>query len=167
MSFFSEFRQRNIVSGEQGSSLVEFAVSCSLLFMMIFGIMDFSRALYADHYVSNVAREASRYAMVRGSTWNSATCTTTTTYECSATSANVTSFVKGEIPPGFSPSAVTVTTTWPGKSPSGGSCVTTNGNNSPGCVVTVNVSYSFNFILPFLPTNALVLTSTSSVAIQE
>jgi hypothetical protein len=31
----------------------------------------------------------------------------------------------------------------------------------------VKVSYSFNFTLPFLPKNALLLSSTSAVAISQ
>src|ERR1019366_8478508 len=54
--------------GECGSSLVEYAVVFSLLITMLLGIADFSRALYSFHFVSNAAREATRYAAVRGST---------------------------------------------------------------------------------------------------
>jgi Flp pilus assembly protein TadG len=157
---------RRFQTDDRGSELVEFAVFSSILLMLIFGIMDTSRALYADHYVSSAASQATRYAMVRGSSW-SANCTTTSTYSCAATKDNITSFVKAVTPPGFNTSNLTVSTSWPGTTASGANCASTNGDNSPGCVVTVQVQYVFNFILPFLPKNAMTLSSTSSVPISQ
>jgi hypothetical protein len=58
-----------------------------------------------------------------------------------------------------------VSTTWPGTTASGANCG--SGTNSPGCVVNVQVSYSFNFVLPFLPKNAMVLSSSSTVPISQ
>jgi len=154
------------IADETGGTLLEFAITTSLLMMIIFGVLDCSRALYFDHYVSYSAEEAARYAMVRGSTWNGATCSATTTESCTATAANLTSFVQSITPMGNS-SDLTVATTWTGKTPAGSTCSNQNGNNSPGCVVQVKVSYSFNFVLPFLPKNTILLTSTSAVAITQ
>ena len=48
-----------------------------MVFMsMLLGIADFSRALYAYHFVSHAAREAARYAMVRGCSTISTNCPT-------------------------------------------------------------------------------------------
>jgi Flp pilus assembly protein TadG len=154
------------IADETGGTLLEFAITTSLLLMIIFGVLDCSRALYFEHYVSYSAEEAARYAMVRGSTWGGATCSTTITESCTATTANVTSFVQSITPMGNS-SELTVATTWTGKTPAGSTCTNQNGNNSPGCVVQVKVSYSFNFVLPFLPKNTLLLTSTSAVGISQ
>ena len=52
---------------EDGSGLVEFAIVFILYMTMILGVMDFARALYVYHFVSHVAREATRYAAVNGS----------------------------------------------------------------------------------------------------
>jgi hypothetical protein len=74
------------------------------------------------------------------------------------------------VPPGISSGTpLSVTTTWPGTELAGSvtTCSTTNGNNSPGCLVMVQVSYSFNYILPFLPSAALTLQSTSEVVILQ
>lgn len=155
-----------LMSEETGSTLVEFAVTTTLLLSIIFGILDCSRALYFDHFVCYSAGEASRYAMVRGSTWNNAACTTTMTESCTATSDNVNTLVRAITPMGSS-SDLTVTTTWTGKTASGGTCSSKGINNSPGCVVQVQVTYSFNFVLPFLPKNTLPLTSTSAIAITQ
>ena len=51
---------------ERGSTLVEFALVLIVLMVMMFGIIDFARALYTYHFVANVAREGTRYAIVRG-----------------------------------------------------------------------------------------------------
>jgi Flp pilus assembly protein TadG len=152
---------------ELGANLVEFALSVSIVLTSIFAVLYFSMALYADHFVANAAKDAARYAMVRGSSWNGATCATTFSYNCTATSTNVTNYVDSTVPPGLATSDLTVTTSWPGTNPSGAACDTTDGNNSPYCAVSVDVSYSLSWPLPFLPQNALVLSSTSSVAITE
>ncbi len=166
MALLTKLRRMRFHEDESGSSLLEFTLSATVLLMIIFGIMDGSRALYADHYVSEMAREATRYAMVRGSTW-AAACTSAPSYNCKANNDNITSYVKGITPMGVNPGSLTVATTWPGTNASGAACITINGMNSPGCIVTSKLSYNFNFVLPFLPTNTLVLTSTSSVTIQQ
>jgi Flp pilus assembly protein TadG len=67
MTLFRTTKGKRLGIDETGSSLVEFALSSTVLLMAIFGVLDCSCALYADHYVANAAREATRYAMVRGS----------------------------------------------------------------------------------------------------
>ena len=105
--------------------------------------------------------------MVRGSTWKTASCTTTTTFSCNATSANVQAYVKSIAPLAIDVSSLTVTTTWPGTELAGSAttCNTVNGINSPGCLVMVQVNYAFNYTLPLLPSTTLNLTSTSEVVI--
>jgi Flp pilus assembly protein TadG len=158
---------RRFRQDQSGNELVEFALCAVILFTVIFGIIDCSRALYADHYVAYVANEATRYAMVRGSTWQGTSCTTPSSFSCDATASDVTNMVTSITPLGFVASNLSVTSTWPGTTPAGSACGTTNGMNSPGCVVQVTVTYSFDFVLPFLPANTLNLQSTSAVAISE
>ena len=55
-----------ICRDDSGASLVEFTVSAAVLFMALFGIIQCSLGLYAYNYVSDAAREGTRYAMVRG-----------------------------------------------------------------------------------------------------
>jgi Flp pilus assembly protein TadG len=158
---------QKLLRSERGDSMIEFAVVAIVLFMCIFGIMDCSRALYAYHLASYSAREATRYAMVRGSTWKTASCTTTSTFGCNATSANVQAYVKSIAPLAIDVSSLTVTTTWPGTELAGSAttCSIANGANSPGCLVMVQVSYAFNYTLPLLPSTTLNLKSTSEVVI--
>lgn len=52
---------------EQGSSLVEMAlVSVFVFFPLLFGIIEFSYAWYAYNWVNMAARQATRFAVVRG-----------------------------------------------------------------------------------------------------
>jgi len=154
---------------DRGSALVEFSVSAIFLFLVMFGLMEIARALYVANFISNAAPEAIRYAIVRGSTWNAAPCNSITTSQCTATAANVSSYLDSLAPIGVLTSSdyLTVATTWPGTTPSGASCSPQGVKNAPGCVVQVNVKYSFGFILPLMPNQNLALTSTSAMAISQ
>jgi Flp pilus assembly protein TadG len=160
---------KNSLAADDGSALIEFAVSALLLFMVMFGLMEIARALYIDNFVSNAAPEALRYAAVRGSTWNGASCTSTQTNECMATATNVTSYLAGIAPQGVSTSVnyLTVATTWPGTTPSGAACSTSGLTNAPGCVVQVKVQYSFSFLFSFMSKQPFSLSSTSATVILQ
>ena len=156
----------HILQDEAGSSMIEFALSASLLMMLVFGIMGMSLAAYTDHFVAIAAQAATRYASVRGSTWASA-CGTATATSCTATASSVKNYVQSITPGGVSYSDVTVQATWPGTTPAGKACFAVSGSNSPGCMVQVKISYSFSFLLPFLPDNAITLTSTGALPITQ
>jgi Flp pilus assembly protein TadG len=154
------------IGDERGAEMIEFAVVSVVLFTCLFGIMGCSLLFYAYHFTAYAAREATRYAMVRGSTWGSTICTSTTTMNCNATKANVTAFVQSIVTPGISAGPqLSVGTTWPGTDSA--TCTTTKGNNSPGCLVLIQVNYSFSYLLPFMPTTALAMTSSSEVVILQ
>ena len=108
-------------SDECGSALIEVAAVALLLFTLIFGIMDFSRALYIDHFLANAAREATRYAMVRGGSWSSS-CTTAISYGCQASSSNIAAFVQTLATPGVNTAKLTTTASWPGTDATGATC---------------------------------------------
>jgi Flp pilus assembly protein TadG len=168
-------------SSDRGSTLVEFAVVLTVLFMLIFGIIDFSRAMFADHWVSYVARAATRYASVHGSTYSSQ-CPTSApfvmTSNCqvgSSNTANVTNYVQtfaqGIYLDGKTSGngGLTVTTTWPGSTGNPSGCNTAKGTNSPGCPVKIVVTYIYGFSLPFLAGKvaSITMTSTSQVVISQ
>ncbi|SEG42524.1 Flp pilus assembly protein TadG [Bryocella elongata] len=150
-----------------GNASIDIAISMSLFLMALFGIVDCSRLAYIDHFLATAASSASRYAMVRGSTWNGASCTNTINGGCTATSTDVATFVKALDVTGISSNKLTVTTTWPGTGPTGLACGTAFGTNGPGCVVNVSVTYAFNFALPFLPTGTMNLHSSASETIVQ
>lgn len=148
---------------ECGSTLLEFALVFILFMTMLLGIAGFGHALYAYHFVSNAAREATRWAAVNGST-----CASDSSCVAPATQADVTNYIQNITPPGITWSNVTVTACGtsdkakcPDSVPTG--CATTA--NAPGCTVGVQISYQFNFIFPLLPTNPLTLSSSSEMII--
>lgn len=155
--------------GECGSSLIEYAIVFSLLITMLLGIADFSRALYSFHFVSNAAREATRYAAVRGNTCGAPplgdnSCIATNSASGNAGPTNQTdiqAFVSN-VPLGINGSNVTARATWPNPN-SIPVCTTTF--NAPGCTVQVLVEYKFNFFFPFVSKSTLTMDSTSEMII--
>ena len=126
-----------------GTALVEFSLVIVVFFIFVFGVMDFGRAIYAYHFVSNAACEATRYAMVRGS--NSID---------PVTAADVEGYVKSLVPQGIDPNSLTVSTSW---SP----------NNAPGSSVRVQVSNSFQCTSPFFRTYHMTLSDSSQMVISQ
>lgn len=127
---------------ERGSALIEGALSLTVFLMIIFGIMEFGRAVFAYNFVSSAARTASRYAMVRGSSSGHP-----------ATTSDISNFVSNQAI-GLDRSAVTVTTTW-------------TPDNSPGSTVKVAVKYSFQPIAPFIPTGTWNLQTSSQIIVAQ
>jgi Flp pilus assembly protein TadG len=157
---------RKLARYERGDSLVEFGLSASILLMVVFGVMDCSRALCTYHFVSYAAQEGTRYAIVRGADWANS-CASDTSYDCQASATNITSYVQGLAPMGISASDVTVTPSWPQKDVNGSSagCNTSSTQNSQGCLVKVAVSYTFHFMMPYLPKSGVTMTATSEKVI--
>lgn len=121
---------------ERGSTLVESALAFTVFFMFVFGIIDMSRMVGNYNQVAHAAREAVRYAIVRGASTNSP-----------ATQTTIANQAKTQLP-GMDPASVTVTATW-------------NPDNNPGGVVSVTVSYPYTFIAPYMP-GSFTLRSRSS-----
>jgi Flp pilus assembly protein TadG len=138
--------------GERGSALVEFAIASSIALTLIFGIIEFGRALYTYHLVSNAARLGSRFAMVRGSACTAA--------GCPASTDDVQTFVRGSAP-GIATSSLAVTTSYS----STATCF--SAANDPGCLVTVSVHYPFGFVVPLFPGLTLSMNSTSQMVISQ
>jgi len=153
-------RGTRTASPDEGAAIVEMAVVSSLLFAMLFGILEFSMAFYTYNYVAEAAREGTRYAMVRGSS-----CTLLT--NCNATAAEIQTYVQGLKYPGMTAANTTVTTTWFSQSGTpatwtacGSVC------NAPGVdSVQVKVTYTFNLGIPFAPKSKLSIHSTSQMVI--
>jgi Flp pilus assembly protein TadG len=140
-----------------GQALVETAVSLTILLTLVFGLINVGMALYSYNFVSEAAREGSRYAMVRGSS-----CTSPCT---AATAASIQTYVQSLGYPGLNPSNLTVTTTWPD---TGSSCTpSVTPCNNPGNNVMVKASYAFPWSVPFIPSSTLTMSSTSEVIISQ
>jgi Flp pilus assembly protein TadG len=148
-------RIRRTLRAEAGSSIVEFALASIILFALVFGVMAICFALYSYNVVSEAAREATRYAIVRGSACKSFASA------CPASQGDIQTYVQGlgfplininTNPP--SP-ALTAAASWP------------KGNNDPGSPVQVTVTYTFPLGIPFMPSRALTMSSTSQMTISQ
>jgi Flp pilus assembly protein TadG len=153
---------------EIGSSLVEYLIVFMIFMAMLLAIADFSRALYAYHFVSSAAREATRYAIVRGSTCsNDLSCTAANSASGTAgptSQDDIAAFVQ-KTPLGINPANIAVTANWVAPSGSSMTCGNTQTTENPGCTVEVTVNYNFTFMFPFVSKTTLPMTSTSQMTV--
>ena len=149
---------RNLCS-EEGSAIVDFALSSTVMLAVIFGVVQLSLALYTYNYISDAAREGARYAIVRGST----SCltvgkTTSTISDCNdTTGTGIVSYVQGLKYPGIDWSrckTACVTVSWPS-------------TNARGNLVNVSISYPYTLNVPFVKQMSFNLGSSSSMVIQN
>ncbi len=149
--------------GEDGSALVEFALSSAILFVVLFGIIGGCLALYTFNFVSDAAREATRWAVVRGGS-----CTLVD--HCPAASADVQNYIRGLGYPGMTASNLTATTSWLSASATAPttwtSCVG-SGCNIPGNAVQVQVTYIVPFDVPWWKTTSISISSKSQMVISN
>jgi Flp pilus assembly protein TadG len=161
---------------EDGAALVELALSCTLLFSMLFGLMEMSLGLYTYNAVSNAARQGSRWAIVRGSTCNANTpnqcgaATGASVGTAGATQSNIQNYVASLGYLNISASDTTVT--WLSATTSGSPATTTwtacaTMCNAPGNEVQVTVTYPFALNIPWVPKSTLSLTSKSTLVISQ
>ncbi len=162
-------QRRSAVLGEEGGSLVEMAVACLILMPVLFGIIQLSIGLYCYHYAADAAREATRWAIVRG-----ANCTGNfSTAYCSPSSANLLGADGNDVAQyvqtlGYPFSAsVTTTTQWCVNGGSSWTSCSATQNNSAGNQVQVTVSYAYPLIIPFLQSNTINLSSAASMTIVQ
>lgn len=150
------------LSGDEGQSLVEFALIFAALFAMLFGIFELCLASYTYHYVSESAREGTRYAVVRGSS-----CALMP--DCNATAAQIQTYVQGLGYPGINSTNMTVTTNWlsPGVGPLNPTACSTGPCNAPGNLVHVQVNYAFPLRIPFWGSSTINISSTSQMVISQ
>jgi Flp pilus assembly protein TadG len=181
------------LKGEAGASLVEYAFVFIVSMTILFGIIGFGHMLYAYHFVDHAAKDAARWAAVNGLSCNgdapyssnnkgsctapvtctAGSCTVCTSGCASATTADITNYVKMITPTGLDPSKITVAPSWPGNGTT--FCAAAATKNSASCPVKVQVGYAFHFILPLLPgvstttapctSNGICLSSTSAMVI--
>jgi Flp pilus assembly protein TadG len=144
---------------ERGASLPETAIVMAVLLALIFGIIDFGRALYTYSFVAQAARQGARWAIVRGSQ-----CTQLDHCPAQAGTTDIQPFVRGLNEGATDPNSLTATLSFP---PSSGCSVSAAGGNAQGCVAQVTVNYPFKFMLPFLPGATINMSSTSKMVISQ
>jgi Flp pilus assembly protein TadG len=151
--------------GEQGSAMVEMAMSMILLLTILFGILELCLALYSYHFVSEAAREGTRYAIVRGST-SASDCPSNPVAACPAAASDIKSHVSQLGFPGINITASDVTVAW-SVYPAGGTCTPSATCNNPGNMVKVTVAYPFQLSIPFVQRRMLTMTSASEMVISQ
>jgi Flp pilus assembly protein TadG len=129
------------------------------MFMVVCGIIAMTFGLYSYNVVAESAREATRYAIVRGSACHFATA-------CPASAANIQTYVKNLGFPGINTNNLTAATAWAAY-PAGGACTPSAACNNPMNQVTVTVSYSFPVVIPFVPHRTLSMSSTAAMVISQ
>jgi Flp pilus assembly protein TadG len=152
--------------GEEGSVIMETAMSSIILLTFLFGVIETGFALYSYHFISEAAREGTRYAIVRGSSAGTAACTAPGPPICIAQSADIQTYVKGLGFPGINPGNMTVTPTWSAY-PKGSTCPAAGPCNSFGNLITIQVQYSFPLTVPFIPAHTFAMSSTAAMIIQN
>ena len=147
---------------EEGATLIEAAVSLAVLLAVFVGILQICLALYASHFVADAAREASRYAIVRGSN----SCSNSPNLaNCNATADEIQIWVRNLGYPGINSQHLTVTTSWPS---TGSDCYpSTSPCNNPGNLVHVAVTYAFPLNIPFWKRATINLSSASEMVISQ
>lgn len=125
----------------KGSAAVEFALVAPTFFLVIFGILDFSRAMWYVSTIEHAASEGARYAAVRGAEKSSP-----------ATETEIKAFAVNRAP-GMALSNTDVQVTW-------------QPDNTSGSSVNVQVSYQFDFMaVGFLPIDPVQLQGTSTLVV--
>lgn len=143
---------------QRGSAILEQAIALPIMVLLMFGVIDMSRALYAYHYVSYIAREASRWASVR-SIANGGP----------VDEATVGNFVADVAGMGLDKNQFTTTVQWvppPNATPLCPNAGNSPKNEKPGCVVQVKVDYDFKFVVPFMPAG-FTMSSESQMIITQ
>lgn len=152
---------------DEGSSLVETSIACTILMAVVIGTMEMCMALYTYHYAAVAARMGTRYAMVRGSS----SCTATPNLSnCDATAAQIQTYVQGLASPTIDTSKLSVTTTWcasNGTTPATWASCSSTASNDPGNLVNVVVTYPYTMAIPFLSNVSVNVTSTSQAVISQ
>lgn len=156
-------------NGECGAAMIETALSAIVFLTVIFGIFEACLAVYSYHYISEVAREATRYAIVRGSSLG-VDCAAPTYATCIAqggsnNAGDIATYVQNIGFPGIVANNITVNSTW--LTSTGAACGTADSCKAPGNQVQVNVQYLFPLVIPFIPTTNVTMSSTSQMVISN
>ena len=98
-----------LLIADEGATVLEAAVGLVVLLGLFIAIVQISLALYASHFLADAAREASRYAVVRGSM----SCSTTPNLSnCNVSADEIQTWVRNLGYLGINLQQLSVSTTW-------------------------------------------------------
>lgn len=170
---------------EDGASLVEVAVSLAVYLSLLFMVIEMSLALYSYNFVSDAAREATRFAVIRGEN----SCVPNPTFpNCNLQPGSITSttnpnrnpvlaYIGSLRYPGLDARNLSADVTWwvAKQNASGNTSWTTsctgsvdvhgNACNAEGNAVKVVVTYSFPLSIPWIRPTITRVSSTSQMVI--
>lgn len=164
---------RKVLNRQEGASIVEFALSVGIYLALTFGVLAVCWALFTYEDVDYAARQAVRWASVRGSQ-----CVYSSNMpDCDASGTDIRNFVTQLNYPMIDSANLTVSVKWlavtytanpvaglppiASWSPCSGQC------NTPGNEVQVTVSYNSGLDIPLISTFAPQVTSTSAMVISQ
>lgn len=147
----------------RGQGLVEFALVIPVFLVMMFGVLDFGRVIWARNSLENAAREGARYAIVHGGSPSQScpvgpasplvTVPTAPTADCPAYSPSTQPVKDAALRFAFAPGsgvAATVCYHTAGTTCIGNINSPANITNIRGTAVTVRVTSTLNLIVPSL-----------------
>jgi Flp pilus assembly protein TadG len=135
---------------ERGDSLVEFALTIPILLTFLLGLTEMCLGYYTYEWISEAAREGTRYAIVRG-----ANCETSAGASCEATASDVNTYVTSIGLPNLGGGTMIANTTYP------------DGDEVSPHRVKVVVTYTFPYKIPWVTSSNISLTSTSEMYILQ
>jgi hypothetical protein len=139
--------------------MIELILSSTIMLAVLLCMIQTCMVLYAYCCTAMAAREATRWAIVRGSSCSSFGSS------CPATKSNIQTYVQALQFPGVNAASFGVTTTFSAY-PSG-TCSPSASCNNPGNLVKIQVTYSYPISLPMVSKMTLSLGSTSQMIISQ
>ena len=137
-----------LAEDESGQSLVEFAITFSVLMGFVFAFMELCLMFYSYGMISESVREGSRYAAMHG-----ASCVTAASVSCTASADAINTYVLQLEYPNLAAGRMTVSTTFP------------DGSQTAGNRVKVSATYVFPITMAFVPSSAWTLSTSSTMTI--
>lgn len=153
---------------EDGSEIIEFALSAGVFLAFVIGFMELCMVLFMVNSVAEASRQGARWASVRGTTSSVTTngttfCANPNISGCPAQVSGIQTYV--DTLPGMSAANTTVTVDWC-NADGVTSCSTSESNAAPGNIVKVKVTYKFASV-PYVTKSAINLTSTAEKVIWQ
>jgi hypothetical protein len=139
----------------RAASLVEAALSYSVIFLLTFGVIVVAMGVYYQQQTASLAREGARWASVHGYQYNQ------DTGGAMATSANVKSNAVVPMAAGLDTNQLTVSVSWD----NAGELAVYNDTSGNPQTNYVHVTVSYNWT-PLLYLSPMTLSSTSVMAMQ-
>jgi Flp pilus assembly protein TadG len=148
---------------QRGQALVEFALVFPIIALVLFGMVDLSRAVFAYNTASNIARSAARVAIVnQDPTVTTLTCDTTDPGVSAAGCAQAAGNSLGT-------QASDVTVVYHSPADTASDTTTDCAPLAIGCLAVVTVHYQFTPITPIIAQliGPISITSTTKVPVER